>query len=132
LAYNFPERPTQTQRDAAAQLLLSLKALLPCAKCRRHYSDYLDQHAIEEATASRESLARYLYTLHNEVNQRLGRTNRLTFEQAERMYATPPTAQPNWSWLIIGLLVGALLAVAAQSAMNNRNLRRSINRFVRA
>lgn len=86
IAYAYPEAPTQAQKSAVTDLLNSLKQLLPCAKCRAHYTEYLDTHAWHQSLDSRDALARFVYQFHEDVNGRLGKQCCKTFEQCEQKY----------------------------------------------
>jgi hypothetical protein len=67
-------------------LLMSLRYSLPCPQCKKHYTDYVSKHPIIfQPSAIRE----WLYQLHSEVNQRLGRANSLTLEEAQEYYRAP-------------------------------------------
>lgn len=86
VAFAFPDNPTQEQCEAVKQLFYCLKELLPCNKCRGHYTDYLDQHPIEDACMSKESLSKYVYDFHQAVNERLGKSYEQELRQVEQEY----------------------------------------------
>ena len=50
-------------------LLQSLRYSLPCPQCKKHYTTFFTDKPI--AIITRESVRRWLYHLHNQVNQRL-------------------------------------------------------------
>jgi hypothetical protein len=43
-AIAYPTNPTDNEKLAAKQLILSLKELLPCLNCRLNYASYLDEN----------------------------------------------------------------------------------------
>jgi len=50
-------------------LLQSLRYSLPCPQCKKHYTTFFSDKPI--AVITRESVRRWLFHLHNQVNQRL-------------------------------------------------------------
>lgn len=67
-------------------LLQSLRYSLPCPQCKKHYTTYANMTPIMKIT--RENLRRWLYNLHNEVNQRLQKVSP-TMEETVAMYERP-------------------------------------------
>lgn len=45
----------------------------PCAGCRRHYQEYLNNTNWDNVAKSRDTLVKFITDLHNSVNIRLGR-----------------------------------------------------------
>lgn len=88
IAHNFPDAPTEAESRAAAEFFNSLKLLLPCRKwCRPHYCAELAKDPVELHVHSKAALTRWLWSLHNRVNERLGKPQ-LAFEDAVRLYET--------------------------------------------
>ena len=61
-------------------LLVSLRLSLPCPLCRKHYSDYINKHPLDNIIQAngpllKDSIRIWLYNLHNDVNQRGGKSN---------------------------------------------------------
>ncbi len=61
----------QKQARGFTQLLNSLKETLPCIYCRRSYVVFLKELPLKEHMESRASLFRWLYLIHDKVNQKL-------------------------------------------------------------
>ena len=56
--------------------------LIPCAVCKTHYIDYFYHiYTIEETDITRESIKKYVYELHNIVNEDLGKP-KITYKKA--------------------------------------------------
>ncbi len=74
-------------------LLSSLKQSLPCPMCRKHYLEYL-QHNNSSAfiniysndSLSKDAIRLWLYNLHTNVNQRLGKEN-MNIERLSEIYS---------------------------------------------
>ena len=52
-------------------LLQSLRYSLPCPQCKKHYTSFYNDLVLSNIT--RESVRNWLYNLHNQVNQRIGK-----------------------------------------------------------
>jgi hypothetical protein len=91
LTFSYENTP-ETKR-AYREFLRTLPFVLPCKFCRASLTDYYKKHPIEPALASRETLVRWLYDIHNEVNaklrgQGLTTTPDPTFASVQRYYTT--------------------------------------------
>lgn len=64
-------------------LLQSLRYSLPCPQCKKHYTAFLNQSPIRSV----KDIRRWLFTLHNQVNQRLGKASYL--EEELEIYKGP-------------------------------------------
>jgi hypothetical protein len=62
---------------------------LPCSECREHYEDVFDEESLEEALDSNEQMFRWVYDLHNLVNERLGvpKNKWPSYEEVKKRYA---------------------------------------------
>lgn len=68
--------------------LKSVEGMLPCEDCRGHYKLYIQTNPVDglqNAADFREAVRRWIYTLHESVNQRLGKQG-ITFEEISRLY----------------------------------------------
>lgn len=68
-------------------LLISLRFSLPCPQCKRHYSDFLQRHPLP--IISQQSVREWLFTLHQEVNQRNNKLSDITIENIPAIYSKP-------------------------------------------
>ena len=73
ISFSFPVLPTEEERKDMEQFLLSFSKVIPCAKCRDHFSEMLQSSMHNHVFSSRETLSRFLVHLHNKVNQRIGK-----------------------------------------------------------
>lgn len=66
----------------------NLGYVLPCKYCRDSYNEYLDKLPVEYFLKSRKDLSRWLYLIHNKVNDKLGvpDCDIPTFEEVEEKY----------------------------------------------
>jgi hypothetical protein len=59
------------QKSKMRLFLKTLPFVLPCKYCRASLTDYYEKHPFEEHLTSREKLIKWLYIIHNEVNEKL-------------------------------------------------------------
>lgn len=71
----FPrENPSTEQRNAVYDMMQSLRHLLPCPVCRRHYNEFLQKHRLDNALYSRRSLVDFYFLLKKDVAMRTTHT----------------------------------------------------------
>lgn len=73
VAMAYPDTPTKRQRKAAIDFFASLREVLPCEDCKKHYCANCDDKRLETAIQSRKALIRWTIDLHNKVNLSLGK-----------------------------------------------------------
>jgi len=71
-AANYPKEPTLDEIEHMKQWLRTLPVTIPCDTCKKHYSEYIQQHndELESACHTRTTLFNFLVDIHNQVNQR--------------------------------------------------------------
>ena len=82
VAHGFPDNPSKFDADNGLsigttannylQFFRLVGRVLPCRYCRDSYLEYLDEDP--PATASKSTLTKWLWEIHNKVNQKLGVT----------------------------------------------------------
>lgn len=73
VAYTYPSKPTQTQKNAAISFYSSLRKLIPCESCREHYTKLLSQSPIHNNILSRTTLMKWVERISNAINTDLGK-----------------------------------------------------------
>lgn len=87
-AYQLDESPSEEQQQAFTALLNAYAVLIPCEKCRLHFSKAIA--AYPPSFESRTAVFDWTRKLHNKVNERLHK-NTLSLRQAEAaILARPP------------------------------------------
>lgn len=88
LSYNYPENPTEEDKNEIFKLTSKMKKDgLACPRCRAHFIEWTKKNPIEKNNDSREKLILWYFNLHNEVNT----TNKkLLFkrDQCDKLYTT--------------------------------------------
>jgi len=67
------ENPSAEQHAAVRDLLQSLRYVLPCPTCRKHYNDFIQTHPLDQALVSRRSLLDFYFTLKKDIAVRTGK-----------------------------------------------------------
>lgn len=86
VAHAYPDEPSPEHKAAAKSLFLSLRFMLPCGECCKHFAAGVGDADLEAAVQSRGALSRWLWEFHNSVNDRLGKP-RVPWEVAVREFA---------------------------------------------
>ena len=87
MSFNYPNHPTEMQKRAYRNYMLNLKNVLPCGKCRINLKENYKKLPLKMGNMrNRESFSKYVYDLHELVNDMLGKTSGLTFEQVRERY----------------------------------------------
>lgn len=73
VSLNYPDTPSFTERRTHYDFYHIVRNILPCEMCRQHYRELLEQYPIEPFLGSRASLVTWVITIHNQVNERLGK-----------------------------------------------------------
>lgn len=68
ISFQYPEYPTEEDKNNYKVFFESLKNTIPCPKCREHYSENLKQKPIQ--LNSRDELIQWVIDIHNEVNKK--------------------------------------------------------------
>lgn len=68
-------------------LLNSLQYTLPCPVCKKHYAGYLISNPI--VSTNREFIRNWIYTLHRDVNSRIGKPDNVALDKIPEIYSQP-------------------------------------------
>ena len=68
ITLSYPDNPTLEDKNNHAQFFNSIQNILPCQKCKDHYTQNLHILPIEQHLDNKESLFRWLVDVHNRVN----------------------------------------------------------------
>ena len=68
ITLSYPDNPTLEDKNNHAYFFNSIQNILPCQKCRDHYTQNLQAFPVEQHLDNKESLFRWLVDVHNRVN----------------------------------------------------------------
>jgi hypothetical protein len=80
IPHNYPETPTKDDKNTYAIFFESIKYILPCIYCRMSYTEYINDIPINNYLDSRKKLAKWVYLIHNKVNDKLRKQGLLHYD----------------------------------------------------
>lgn len=72
---NYPDVPTEEEKQSCIQFFTALGDMLPCSKCTTHYKEYLNEHYQEfiKSVDNPTALSEFFFMFHEQVNRRLNK-----------------------------------------------------------
>lgn len=104
VAGKYPVAPSEKQMKQARRALLGMQGLVPCGPCRESYADFVKANPPD--VSSREALSRWVESLHNYVNTKVGRA---TWSRVRARLLSGPGGFRLGLALLVSLLVGLSL-----------------------
>jgi hypothetical protein len=87
MSFNYPVHPTAADKRHYRNFVLELQFVLPCGKCRKNLvKNFKKQPLTMSHMKSRETFSRYIYDLHETINQMLDKRSGLTYENVRERY----------------------------------------------
>ena len=89
MSFNYPVHPTKEQKQQFKTFIFSLRHVLPCGACRKNLVSNLEKVPLTAyALTNRNTFSRWLYRLHEQVNDMTGKdkNTRLTYEEVRDRY----------------------------------------------
>jgi len=68
---SYPDKPSETQKANMITFFNVLGEVLPCKYCRISFKEYIKAKPVEKVVNSREKLCRWMFDIHNMVNNKL-------------------------------------------------------------
>ena len=93
ISFSYPEQPTEYDKRVYHDFYSSLKDIIPCELCRKHYRDHFNKYPITPHLDTRGNLIKWVIQVHNFVNISLNKPT-LTDEQVIAMYTTLRPVSP--------------------------------------
>ena len=93
ISFNYPKNPTEYDKQAYRDFFTSLKDILPCYNCKKHYSKNLQTYPITPNLDNKKQFVEWLIKIHNQVNISLGKpilTTRQVLETYKNMNPISP------------------------------------------
>jgi hypothetical protein len=123
VSLGYSDEPTYPEKRAAKEFFNGLQYLLPCSVCRNHFREVIQGLPVETWLDDRKSLVEWVWMVHNQVNQRLGKST-ITLDEFYKRYKTmadrglpvppaAPTADIHDATLSQSYIQGATHAVVA-------------------
>lgn len=85
VAFEYPEHPSERDKEHYKIFYTNLKNILPCIECKKHYSLLIEKFPIDNYLETKKKLFKYIYLLHSKINKRLKKKNE-TFKNVSNYY----------------------------------------------
>lgn len=85
ITYLYPDNPTLLSQKRITIFFDNLGERISCPECRKHYSEYIKLHSINNIPNNRDSYVKWLVDLHNDVNKRLEKPT-LSYDQVQKIH----------------------------------------------
>src|SRR3989304_5503468 len=89
ISFGYPIKPSTEQKKQYKDFFTLVASVLPCGYCRESYKNFIETEPTilnDEVMLNRKSLTKWLYDLHNRVNDKLGVDYDLTYEDVAKRY----------------------------------------------
>ena len=87
ISFNYPIRPTQDDKKNYYNFYKNLVHILPCRYCRENYKKNIKTIKLNMSVMkNRFTLSNWLYEIHELVNEMLGKTSNLSYQQVRDRY----------------------------------------------
>lgn len=87
MSFNYPIKPSNKEKRNYQQFVLDLENVLPCGKCRENLKRNFQKLPLTMSDMkSRETFSKYIYDLHELINEMLNKSSGLSYEQVRERY----------------------------------------------
>jgi len=73
ISFEYPQQPSEYDKRIYHDFYTSLKDVIPCQDCRKHYREFITRYPISPHLDTRSSLIKWVIQVHNFVNKSLGK-----------------------------------------------------------
>ena len=80
IANNYPIKPNNNEKMNFLIFFNNIKYVLPCRFCRESFSEFIEEIKICEYLNSTHDLQKWLYKIHNKVNNKLRKQKLIKWE----------------------------------------------------
>ena len=85
ISFEYPIKPTEYDKRIYHDFYTSLKDVIPCEICRKHYQTHIHKYPLTPHLDTRDTLVKWVIQVHNFVNASLGKPI-FTIEQVMDIY----------------------------------------------
>jgi hypothetical protein len=85
ITFNFPDKPTQQDKNEYSAFFYALANVLPCSVCQNNLKKNMNNLPIKFYLDSKEKLTKWLFEIHNLVNQETKKKT-ITYKQFKNIY----------------------------------------------
>lgn len=84
-SFNYPKNPTNLQKKNYKLFLISLQYTLPCELCRKHLTEFMDEHPVDDFLETKKKYINYVIQLHNHVNKKFNNKSKISLKEAKNL-----------------------------------------------
>lgn len=95
IALTYPLKPNETVKKKYYDFIENLPIFIPVENIGNYFSDLLDKYPVTPYLESRESFIKWIYFIHNTVNEKLGYEKVTLSESLEKYYKQYENTQTN-------------------------------------
>jgi hypothetical protein len=95
IALTYPLKPNETVKKKYYDFIENLPIFIPIENIGNYFSDLLDKYPVTPYLDSRESFIKWIYFIHNTVNEKLGYDKVTLSESLEKYYKQYETTQTS-------------------------------------
>lgn len=87
MSFNYPIEPNKQEKKHYRDFIIKLQYVLPCKYCRQNLSRNFKAMPLKMCDMeSRSTFSRYIYNLHEYINEMLGKKSGLSYEEVQERY----------------------------------------------
>jgi hypothetical protein len=87
ISFNYPIKPSSFDKKQYTNMLMYTGATLPCSYCRNNFKLNLKRSSFsQKSMENRDKFSRFVYKLHNCVNQMLKKKIKISFDEVRDRY----------------------------------------------
>lgn len=87
VSFNYPVKPTDDDKKNYKDWLFSWQYVLPCIYCRQNFLKNVEKTGFNDKVMdNRETFSRFIYDLHNCVNDMLGKDIKISYNEVRSRY----------------------------------------------
>ena len=110
ITMDYPENPTDEDKQHYYQFFQSLQYVLPCARCRFNLQQNLQKYPLTlEALTNRDTLLKWVIDLHNIVNYHTGKKVLPYYQALQKINRSMQPDNRRYYYLVIFLVVIIIL-----------------------
>mgnify|MGYP003992209179 len=87
ISFNYPVKPKKQDKEDYYNFFKNLQKVLPCKYCRDNLKNNYKKIPLKKSVfKNRETLSKWLYDVHEEVNKMLGKKSKLSYDDIRERY----------------------------------------------
>ena len=93
ISFEYPLNPTEYDKRIYHDFYTSLKDVIPCEMCKKHYRNHIHKYPLTPHLDTRDTLIKWVIQVHNFVNASIGKPI-MSIEQVMEVYSNLKPVSP--------------------------------------